>query len=212
MKKKLCVLICLICLLVIPVHAVDTMPMVFIPATEIEVDQTDGSFSFDIEIQSTDLYAGAELGVICSQGTVITAVSSTDGTVTGPKAANGLTWFGYFAGEDRFRGTNTVTVQGTCEIGQEGAVAIQDVSVYTVGQQNYASTKVDCGVIVNLRTEPVRQPILEIPELSMDEFDIGALMLIAGLLVIAAVLAGALIYSKYKHHTKHKKENENASE
>ena len=212
MKKKLCVLICLICLLVIPVHAVDTMPMVFIPATEIEVDQTDGSFSFDIEIQSDDLYAGAELGVICSQGTVITAVSSTDGTVTGPKAAGGLIWFGYFAGEDCFSGTNTVTVQGTCEIGQEGAVAIQDISVYTVGQQNYASTKVDCGVVVNLRTEPVRQPIFEIPELSADEFDIGAQMLIAGLLVIAAVLAGALIYSKYKHHTKHKKENENASE
>ena len=91
-------------------------------------------------------------------------------------------------------------------------MVIQDVSVYTVGQQNYTSTKVDCGVVVNLRTEPVRQPIFEIPELSADEFDIGALVLIAVLLVIAAVLAGALIYSKNKHHTKQKKENENASE
>lgn len=212
MKKIFCVLICLVCLLAVPVHAADAMPSVMIPATEVEVDQTNGSFSFDIEIQSTEQYAGAELGVICSQGTDITAVSTTDGTVTGPKAANGLIWFGYFAGEDRFSGTNTITVQGTCEIGQEGAVVIQDVSVYTVGQQDYASTKVDCGVVVNLRTEPVRHSILEIAERSTDGFDIGALMLIAGFLVIAAVLAGALIYSKYKHHTKHKKEYENAYE
>ena len=212
MKKKLCILICLVCLLAVPVRAADTMPSVTIPATEVEVDQTNGSFLFDIEVQSTEGYAGAEFGVICSQGTVITEICVADGTVTGPKAANGLTWFGYFAGEDRFSGTNTITVQGTCEIGQEGAVVIQDVSVYTVGQQNYASTKVDCGAVVNLRTEPVRQSILDLPKLSADEFDIGTLMLIAGFLVIAAVLAGVLIYNKYKHHTKHQKEYENAYE
>ena len=212
MKKMLCILVCLVCLLAVPVHAADAVPSVVIPATEVAVDQTNGSFSFDMEVQSTEGYAGAEFGVICSQGTVITAVFAADGTVTGPKEANGLTWFGYFAGEDRFSGTNTITVQGTCEIGREGAVAIQDASVYTVGQQDYASTKVDCGAVVKLRTEPVRQSILDIPELSADEFDIGALMLIAGFLVIAAVLAGVLIYIKYKHHTKRKKEYENAYE
>lgn len=214
MKKIIPILMCVLCLsAMLPqaASAEDEAASVSAPQTEIAVDQTDGTFSFDIVLQSDAPYAGAEFGVICSESTQITAVSVGDGTVTGPQKANGLTWFGYFDGEDSFSGETTITVQGTCEIGVEGAVVIQDVSVYAVGQQEYATTDVACDVMVNLRTEPIRHKLLEIPEIGMEEIDISVLLLIAGLLVIAAVSAGALIYRK-KKYSRNDKENQNAYE
>ena len=137
MKKVLTTLLCVLVLIAIlpgSVAAAQITPVVVVPETEIAVDQTTGAFRFTMELMTEKPYAGAEFGLICSQGVQITAVSAADGTVTGPQAANGLIWFGYFAGEDSFSDTNTLTIEGTCEIGREGAVIIRDARQYTAHQ------------------------------------------------------------------------------
>lgn len=192
--------------------AAEDGPAVTVPRTEIPVDQTTGAFSFTVEIESLESYAGAEFGIICSQGTQITSVSSTGGTVTGPQAANGLVWFGFFDGADSFTGTTTVTVEGTCEIGTEGAVVLRDVSVYTIGEQEYITTDVPCGTVVNLHSGPVEtEASAADPGETPEQLDMNVLMLLICLLVIAAAVAGTLIYIRYKHTTI-QKENNHASE
>lgn len=194
----------------VSVSADEQTPSVSVSATEIPVDQTDGHFSFVIEIDAQEKYAGAEFGVICSQGAEITAVSASGGSVTGPQKANGLVWFGFFDGADSFSGTATVTVEGTCEIGTDCAVMIQDVSVYTIGDEVYASTDVASGIVVNLRCEPVEtQPPASQPDEETETWDID--VLVVCLLVIAAAVAGTLIYRKLKQ-TRNKKEDQNDSE
>lgn len=215
MKKVLTTLLCVLVLIAIlpgSVAAAQIAPVVVVPETEIAVDQTTGAFRFTMELMTEKSYAGAEFGLICSQGVQITAVSAADGTVTGPQAANGLIWFGYFAGEDSFSDTNTLTIEGTCEIGREGAVIIQDASVYTIGDQEYSTVDLESGMLVNLRTTPVKASKSENPELAALEFDIDVLILIGCLLVIAAGLIGTLIYKKNKKPMNHQKENQNASE
>lgn len=193
----------------LPVSAEDPMPSVSVSATAIPVDQTDGHFSFVIEIDAQEKYAGAEFGVICSQGAEITTVSASGGSLTGPQKANGLVWFGFFDGEDSFSGTTTVTVEGICEIGTDCAVIIQDASVYTIGEEEYSSVDVECGVMVNLRCEPVEtQPPASQPDEDTETWDIDVLTIC--LLVIAAVAAGTLIYRKHKQKNI-EKENEYAS-
>ncbi len=149
-------------------------PTVSVPETEILLEPSGGRYSFTIEIDSQTPYAGAEFGVFCSQGTEITSVTVSGGSVTGPQAADGLIWFGFFEGSDSFTGTATVTIEGQCQAGADGAIAIQDVKLYTIGAQEYTSTAIDCGTVVNLLWElpPETQP--EEPQTSAPaEKDIG---------------------------------------
>lgn len=204
--------VCLRMISPIVVSAAENGPAVFVPRTEVAVDQSSGQFRFAIEIDAPENYAGAEFGVICSQGTEITAVSCSGGSVTGPQKANGLVWFGFFDGEDSFSGTTTVTVTGTCGIGADGAVVIQDASLYTIGQQEYITTDIECGTVVNLRCEPVETEVsTQASEETPEQLDIDVPMLSICLLVIAAAAAGALIYRKHQY-TNIQKENKHASE
>lgn len=122
-------------------------------STEVGVDQESGSFSFELQICNDEPYAGAEFGVFCSQGVEITSVSSSAGSVTGPKEANGLVWFGFFDGEDSFKGEISVTVEGSSPTGCDAAVLIQDVKIYSVGEQEYTSQFLECGTMINLRAD-----------------------------------------------------------
>lgn len=187
-------------------------PTVSVPETEILLEPSGGRYSFTIEIDSQTPYAGAEFGVFCSQGTEITSVTVSGGSVTGPQAADGLIWFGFFEGSDSFTGTATVTIEGQCQAGADGAIAIQDVKLYTIGAQEYTSTAIDCGTVVNLLWElpPETQP--EEPQASAPaEKDIGVPVLLGCCTVIAAAGAGMLIY-KSQNQKKNKKEKEHASE
>ncbi len=47
-----------------------------IPEEAVIVDEINGSFQFEILVKSTEAYAGAEFGVICSEGTEITFMKS----------------------------------------------------------------------------------------------------------------------------------------
>lgn len=206
-----CVFLTVLTLCAIPALAAGEGPSVSVPETEILLDPTSGQFRFTIEIDSRDSYAGAEFGVYCSQGTEITSVTAASGSVTGPQAANGLVWFGFFDGQDSFTGTTTITVEGTCQTGTDGAVAIQDVKLYTIGDQEYATTTVECGAVVNLYWElPVAAEPAE--EAQTPDNGMNVTMLILCCAVIAAAAAGAFIYRNHKNTQKNQKEKEHASE
>ena len=84
MKKVLTTLLCVLVLIAIlpgSVAAAQIAPVVVVPETEIAVDQTTGAFRFTMELMTEKPYAGAEFGLICSQGVQITAVSAAEGTV-----------------------------------------------------------------------------------------------------------------------------------
>lgn len=195
-----------ICLLALPCvgvsaaeNASTTSSVFSVPTTEVQVNQETGEFSFEMQVNSPDNYAGMEFGVICAGGCEITSVScDMEASVTGPKEANGLVWFGFFAGEDKFSGTAAVTVSGTCEKGIDSAVSIQDVKKYTIGDRNYDTEQIDSSnVIVNLRSgvtaETNEQNSAE--EVGNPETNgINAMQLIVSGLVIAALAAAALIY------------------
>lgn len=201
--KRICTLLVLLAVLIVPVRA-NEGAVVSVPQTEIRVDPDSGTFRFTIEVDSQAAYAGAEFGVICSQGTEISSVTGTGGSVTGPREADGLVWFGFFDGEDSFSGTTAVTVEGTCREDADGAVAIRDVSLYTIGRQEYTTTELECGTIVNLRWETA-----EVTEEPPEQRNIDVSMPIACFTVIAAVGAGTLVYIKIR---KIRKENKHVLE
>lgn len=184
-------------LLVSRTFAAETAATVQLPVSEVAVDESTGNFRFDIQVDCPESYAGMEFGVICSEGTEITAVQVGDNvSSTGPKEANGLVWFGYFDGEDSFSGTSTVTVEGKCEPGVEAAIAIRDVKQYTVGSEEFSATQIPSDLVVTLDTGA--QQTVAVPETLPQTNDIDAVWLLAAFAAAAAVAVGALIYNKRK--------------
>ena len=135
-----------------PVLAAENTVEANVSVADIQVDGAKGTYSFVISVDTTDAYAGAEFGVFCSEDVEITSVKCSAGSQTGPTEANGLVWFGYFAGEDKFSGSKTITVEGTFEAGKESALKIQDIRIYTIGDGEYATTNVEGGMIVKLNS------------------------------------------------------------
>lgn len=177
--------------------AAETAASVQLPVSEVAVDENTGNFRFDIQVDCPESYAGMEFGVVCSEGTEITAVQVGDNvSSTGPKEANGLVWFGYFDGEDSFSGTSTVTVEGKCEPGVEAAIAIKDVKQYTVGSEEFSSTQIPSDLVVTLDTGA--QQTVSVPDTLPQTNDIDAVWLLAVCAVAAAAAVGALIYNKRK--------------
>lgn len=162
-----------------------------ITTANITVNEDTGAYSFDLIVDSENPYAGAEFGVICNPGTEVTSVACTEGSLTGPKEANGLVWFGFFDGEDSFSGETVMTVEGTFEAGKDAAIAIQDIKLYTIGDEEYISTSLEGGMMVELYKTP--QNVME----KVKDSGISVPILIGCCVVIAAVIAGgALIYRK----------------
>lgn len=159
---------------------------------DISVDKESGKYSFEICINTSESYAGAEFGVICSEGTEITSISSDAESMTGPKEANGLVWFGFFEGEDSFSGEMVVTVEGSYEPETESAMVIQDIKIYTVGDQEYTSESLDAGMIVNLNADSVT----ENTEVPAEDKGINIVVLLAVFMVIVAVAVIVLIYMR----------------
>lgn len=184
----------LVLLSAVPVMAAESTSEVEISTTDLSVDKESGEYSFKICVDSIDNYAGAEFGVICSQDVEVTSVTSDAGSITGPKEANGLVWFGFFDGENSFSGGETVTVEGSFEPGTESAIVIQDIKIYTVGEEEYTSASVEGGLIVNL----YKNSVLDVVENMMNDGGISTIVLLAGFLVIVAVIAVVLIYKRKK--------------
>ena len=83
-------------------------------------------------VENDGPYAGAEFGLQCGQGVTIEKVTYDQAglSAAGPTEARGLTWFSFFAGDNRFEGrvTATVTLRYT---GEENInIMVQYVSLY----------------------------------------------------------------------------------
>ena len=175
-------------------------------ASNIDVNKKTGEYSFDIYIDSEEAYAGAELGVFCSEETEISSVSSSTGTVTGPKEVNGLVWFGFFDGKDSIYQETCITVEGTLNTEKEAAILIQDAKIYTIGNQEYKTELLESNVMVELHKAPLSF------ERIVEEKGISAVILIGCCVVIAAATVSALIYIKTKHSRKKRRQEDDFKE
>lgn len=165
---------------------------------DICVDEQSGTYSFEISVDAKEHYAGAEFGLICSQGVEINAVDSEADSMTGPKEANGLVWFGYFDGEDAFYGPMTVIVEGTYNAKMDSAVVIRDTRVYTIGEEEYATTDLESGTVINLSEGTV----IENTGVPSGDNGINMIGLLAIFMVIGAIVTSVLIYKKKKGNRK----------
>lgn len=180
----------LILFLPISVMAAETSPEYDITTKEISVDKENGEYSFKICIETAENYAGAEFGVICSQGVEINVIASDAESMTGPKEANGLVWFGFFEGEDSFSKQMTVTVKGTYDPEIESAIVIQDIRIYTVGDEEYTSTSLETGMVVNLNADSVTENV----GVPTGDNDINIIALAVVFMVVVAAVVIVLIY------------------
>lgn len=185
----------------IDVKAEEKNPSIQVPVTEVKADSKTGSFKFDIQTKSEELYAGMEFGVVCGKGAKITKVSY-DKSVSnvGPKEANGLVWFGYFDGEDSFQGDMTVTVEGVCEKNVDSAIAIKDVKLYQIGESDYNTKKIDSDIIVHILGGGKKAETKLPKNPKMTDMNAGWLLLVC--LVAGGGVATALIYKKKQEKNK----------
>ena len=157
---------------------------------DLKVDKSNESFSFVVNVDSDHPYAGAEFGAFCSQGVKITSVKSSAGSVAGPTKANGLDWFSFFDGANSFNGTQSVTVYGSYELGQESAVKLSDIKIYSTKADEYITTSVDDDVNVQISKGSVK-----LSEVAEDGY-INIILFVALLLVIVATTIIIFIYIK----------------
>ena len=193
--KKLCVIITVVMLLLfvsmpISVCAVENENKTIVTIDELTVDKTNASFSFIVNVETDEAYAGAEFGAFCSQGVEITSVESSCDSLAGPTQANGLVWFSFFDGENSFNGKQSVTVYGSYEIGQESAVKFSDIKIYSINANEYITTSVEDDVDVQISKGV--QKTTEVDK----ENDMNILLLLALVLVVVVTMVVMFIYIK----------------
>lgn len=99
---------------------------------KVELTKTQNQFTIDITVTSAAAYAGAEFGLLCSEGVTVKSVSyNTQSMTAGPTLANHLYWFSYFSNSNTFQNAVTATVTLEYTGSQNTSVVIHDVSVYT---------------------------------------------------------------------------------
>ncbi|MBQ8539388.1 MAG: hypothetical protein IJ433_07020 [Ruminococcus sp.] len=193
--KKLCVIMTVVMLLLfvsmpISVCAEENENKTIVTIDELTVDETNASFSFIVNIETDEAYAGAEFGAFCSQGVEITSVESSCDSLAGPTQANGLVWFSFFDGENSFNGKQSVTVYGSYEIGQESAVKFSDIKIYSINANEYITTSVEDDVDVQISKGV--QKTTEVDK----ENDMNILLLLALVLVVVVTMVVMFIYIK----------------
>lgn len=193
--KRLCMIMTVVMLLLfvgmpISVYAEEAENGTTVTVDELTVDETNASFSFIVNIETDEAYAGAEFGAFCSQGVEITSVESSCDSLAGPTQANGLVWFSFFDGENSFNGKQSVTVYGSYEIGQESAVKFSDIKIYSINANEYITTSVEDDVDVQISKGV--QKTTEVDK----ENDMNILLLLALVLVIVVTTVVMFIYIK----------------
>lgn len=193
--KKLCVIMTVVMLLLfvsmpISVCAEENENKTIVTIDELTVDETNASFSIIVNIETDEAYAGAEFGAFCSQGVEITSVESSCDSLAGPTQANGLVWFSFFDGENSFKGTQSVTVYGDYEAGQESAVKLSDIKIYSIKDNEYITTSVEGDVDVQ-----ISKGATKITEVGKED-GINIILLLALVLVIVATAVIMFIYIK----------------
>ena len=193
--KRLCMIMTVVMLLLfvgmpISVYAEEAENGTTVTVDELTVDETNASFSFIVNIETDEAYAGAEFGAFCSQGVEITSVESSCDSLAGPTQANGLVWFSFFDGENSFNGKQSVTVYGSYEIGQESAVKFSDIKIYSINANEYITTSVEDDVDVQISKGVQKTTEVE------KENDMNILLLLALVLVVVVTTVVMFIYIK----------------
>lgn len=193
--KRLCVIMTVVMLLLfvsmpISVCAVENENKTIVTIDELTVDKTNASFSFIVNVETDEAYAGAEFGAFCSQGVEITSVESSCDSLAGPTQANGLVWFSFFDGENSFNGKQSVTVYGSYEVGQESAIKFSDIKIYSINANKYITTTVEGDVDVQ-----ISKGVQKTTEV-VKENDMNILLLLALVLVIVVTTVVMFIYIK----------------
>lgn len=193
--KRLCVIMTVVMLLLfvsmpISVCAVENENKTIVTIDDLTVDETNASFSFIVNVETDEAYAGAEFGAFCSKGVEITSVESSCDSLAGPTQANGLVWFSFFDGENSFNGKQSVTVYGSYEVGQESAVKFSDIKIYSINANEYITTFVEGDVDVQISKGATK--ITEVEK----EDGINIILLLALLLVVVVTTVVMFIYIK----------------
>lgn len=191
-------------------NVVENENPVKVSATEVGMDKETGEFSFDVTVDTEEAFAGMEFGLICSKDCEITDVAyNVKGQNTAPTKAEGVTWFGFFEGEDIYTEDIVATISGTCDTEKEAAIALQVVKRYTVGEEEYTEEQIPVDVVVNITAST--NPLLNLMEI--DEETVG---MNVGVIIAVCVAAVALIIMvsafTYKKLIKSKKGNEETKE
>ena len=148
-----------------PVFASDSR---FSSDTEVNLSVGQEQAVLTLSIEENSPYAGAEFGVQCGAGVTVEKVEYDRAGVSsaGPADARGLTWFSFFAGDNRFQGkiTATLTVRYTGE--GNGSLAVQYVSLYKNVDANIEETLLTPGQNILLRRagDPTPVPPLTPPD------------------------------------------------
>ena len=193
--KRLCVIMTVVMLLLfvsmpISVCAVENENKTIVTIDDLTVDKTNASFSFIVNVETDEAYAGAEFGAFYSKGVEITSVESSCDSLAGPTQANGLVWFSFFDGENSFNGKQSVTVYGSYEVGQESAIKFSDIKIYSINANKYITTTVEGDVDVQ-----ISKGVQKTTEV-VKENDMNILLLLALVLVIVVTTVVMFIYIK----------------
>lgn len=193
--KRLCVIMTVVMLLLfasmpISVFAEENENKAIVTIDDLTVDKTNASFSFIVNVETDEAYAGAEFGAFCSQGVEITSVESSCDSLAGPTQANGLVWFSFFDGENSFNGKQSVTVYGSYEVGRESAIKFSDIKIYSINANKYITTTVEGDVDVQISKGVQKTTGV------VKENDMNILLLLALVLVIVVTTVVMFIYIK----------------
>lgn len=193
--KRLCVIMTVVMLLLfasmpISVFAEENENKAIVTIDDLTVDKTNASFSFIVNVETDEAYAGAEFGAFCSKGVEITSVESSCDSLAGPTQANGLVWFSFFDGENSFNGKQSVTVYGSYEVGRESAIKFSDIKIYSINANKYITTTVEGDVDVQISKGVQKTTGV------VKENDMNILLLLALVLVIVVTTVVMFIYIK----------------
>ena len=102
--------------------------------TALQLVKGQDSFVLNVTLKEGTPFAGAEFAVKCPDGMVLRKVTyDQDGTVVGPVVRNGVSWFSFFAGENRFRGTVAAQLTFSWKDDENTALLLDHVNVYRIG-------------------------------------------------------------------------------
>ena len=180
-----------------------------VSSTEVRMDKETGEFSFDITVDTEEAFAGMEFGVICSAGCELTEVTyNLEANNTAPTKGEGVTWFGFFDGEDCYTEDVVATVSGKCDVEKEAAVALQMVKRYIVGEGQYTEEKMPVDIVVNVTASSN-------PLLNLIDIEEGTTGMNVGVIIAVCIAAGAIVVIMaafiYRKFIK-KKDNEETKE
>ncbi len=139
---------------------------------KVTLGKDEQDFSIAITVNHSEDYAGAEFGLVCSDGVTVKSVSySKSSSKAGPTMVGNTAWFSYFSGSNEYRGSMTATVSLQYTGTQNSSLVLKTVSIYTKSGTAVQTDKRTPNNIINIAkngadnevTTPTPAPTTKIP-------------------------------------------------